>query len=82
MCVYLSSVAKLSSKKRRSLPGSSFGQPAKRKYPMPDKAHAANAKARATQQYKRGKLSASERAAINAKANAKLGSKSRSRKKR
>ena len=44
---------------------------------MPDKAHAANAKARATQQYKRGKLSAAERSRINAKANAKLGSKGR-----
>jgi hypothetical protein len=40
---------------------------------MPDKSHAANAKARATQAYKKGKLSASERAAINRKANAKLG---------
>lgn len=72
-------MAKLKSKKRKSLPSSSFGQPSKRKYPMPDKAHAANAKARATQQYKRGKLSASERARINAKANAKLGSKRKTR---
>ena len=73
-------MAKLTGKRRRSLPSSSFGQPGKRKYPMPDKAHAANAKARATQQYKKGKLSAADRARINAKANAKLGS--RSRKKR
>lgn len=70
-------MAKLKSKQRRKLPASSFGQPAKRKYPMPDKAHAANAKARATQQYKKGKLSAGERARINAKANAKLGSRTR-----
>jgi len=66
-------VAKLTAKRRRSLPSSTFGQPGKRKYPMPDKSHAANAKARATQQFKKGKLSASQRAAINRKANAKLG---------
>jgi len=39
-----------------------------RKYPMPDRAHAANAKARATQQVKKGNLSASEAAKITAKA--------------
>jgi hypothetical protein len=43
---------------------------------MPDRPHAANAKARATQQYKRGNLSASTRAQIDAKANRILGSKS------
>jgi len=37
---------------------------------MPDRAHAANAKARATQQYKKGNLTAEQRAAINRKANA------------
>jgi hypothetical protein len=40
---------------------------------MPDKAHAANAKARATQMVKKGKLSASEKKKIDAKANKKLG---------
>ena len=35
---------------------------------MPDRAHAANAKARATQQVKKGSLSASEAAKITAKA--------------
>lgn len=43
--------------KRRKLRKSQFGLPGKRKYPMPDKAHAVNAKARAKQQRKRGKLS-------------------------
>lgn len=71
----LTSMAKLTAKRRRSLPSSSFGQPGKRKYPMPDKSHAANAKARATQQRRKGKLSASEAAAIHRKANAKLGKK-------
>ena len=43
--------------------------PKERKYPMPDRAHAANAKARATQMVKRGKLSSSSAATIRAKAN-------------
>ena len=42
---------------------------------MPDKAHAANAKARATQMVKKGKLSESEKKKIDAKANKKLGNK-------
>jgi hypothetical protein len=40
---------------------------------MPDKSHAANAKARASQMAKRGKLSSSAKAAIDAKANRVLG---------
>jgi hypothetical protein len=40
---------------------------------MPDKSHAVNAKARATQMVKRGKLSSSAAAKIRAKANAVLG---------
>jgi hypothetical protein len=40
---------------------------------MPDRAHAANAKARATQQFNAGHISAAQRAQINRKANAKLG---------
>jgi hypothetical protein len=46
-----------------------FGLPGERKYPMPDKSHAANAKARATQMVRRGKLSPSSKAKIDAKAN-------------
>ncbi|MGB6724692.1 MAG: hypothetical protein WBE74_02235 [Terracidiphilus sp.] len=67
---------KLSTKKRSKLPKSTFGLPGSRKYPMPDKSHAANAKARATQMEKRGKLSASAKASIDAKANRILGRKS------
>ena len=59
----------LSTSKRKSLPKSSFGMPASRKYPMPDKSHARNAKARASQMVKQGKLSASSKAKIDAKAN-------------
>lgn len=47
--------------------------PGSRKYPMPDKSHAANAKARATQMVKKGKLSPSSAARIRAKANRILG---------
>jgi hypothetical protein len=66
-------MATLSSKSRKGLSSSSFGLPGSRKYPMPDKAHAANAKARATQMVKKGKLSAASAAKIRAKANKKLG---------
>lgn len=66
-------MAELSTKGRKALPASSFGMPASRKYPMPDKSHAANAKARAAQMVKQGKLSESSQAKINAKANKVLG---------
>lgn len=62
-------MAKLSSKSRSKLPKSDFGLPGEKKYPMPDKAHAANAKARATQMVNKGKLSESSKAKIDAKAN-------------
>lgn len=60
---------KLSTSRRSSLPKSSFGLPGSRKYPMPDRSHAANAKARATQQVKRGNLSPAAASKIDAKAN-------------
>jgi len=63
----------LSSKLRNKLPAASFGMPDARKYPMPDKSHAANAKARASQMVKKGKLSAASKAKIDAKANSILG---------
>lgn len=66
-------MAKLKAAERNQLPSSKFGLPGKRKYPMENKAHAANAKARATQQVKKGNLSAGEAAAIKKKANAVLG---------
>jgi hypothetical protein len=68
-------MAELSSKRRNALPKSSFGEPGSRKYPMPDRSHAANAKARATQMEKAGKLSAGEAGRIKAKANRILGAK-------
>lgn len=67
-------MAKLTTTRRNKLPKSSFGLPGKKAYPMPDKSHAANAKARATQMVKKGKLSSSGAAQIRAKANRILGS--------
>lgn len=62
-------MAKLHTGVRDLLPKSKFGLPGSRKYPMPDRSHAANAKARATQMVNRGKLSSSSAAKIRAKAN-------------
>lgn len=68
-------MAKLTAKKRNSLKKETFGMPGERKYPMPDKSHAANAKARATQMVKKGKLSESAKEKIDSKANKILGKK-------
>lgn len=68
-------MAKLDTKQRKRIPSSEFGLPGSRKYPMPDRAHAANAKARATQMVKAGKLSPASAAKIRAKANRMLGEK-------
>ena len=68
-------MSKLTTKARKELPKKDFGMPGSRSYPMPDKAHAANAKARATQQVKAGNLSPSSKAKIDAKANKVLGKK-------
>lgn len=68
-------MSKLTAKKRKKLPKGVFGEPGARKYPMPDKGHAANAKARATQQVAAGNLSPSTAAKIKSKANRVLGKK-------
>ncbi len=65
-------MAKLTSKERNSLPDSSFAGPG-RSYPVENASHAANAKARATQQVAAGNLSPSTAAKIKAKANLVLG---------
>lgn len=62
-------MAKLTSSARNKIPSSEFGLPSARKYPMPDASHAANAKARATQQVKAGNLSSASKQKIDAKAN-------------
>ena len=61
-------MANLTEKKRDSLTSSTFGLPEERKYPMPDKSHAANAKARASQQEAKGNLSKSDEQKIDRKA--------------
>lgn len=66
-------MAKLTTGRRKALPASAFGEPGSRKYPMPDRSHAANAKARATQAVKAGRMSAGQAAKIKAKANRVLG---------
>ena len=66
-------MAKLNAAARKRIPSSEFGEPGSRKYPMPDRSHAANAKARATQMVKKGKLSSGAAARIRAKANRVLG---------
>jgi hypothetical protein len=66
-------MAELSTKRRKALPKTTFGLPGSRRYPMPDKAHAANAKARATQMLNQGKLSPASAAKIRKKADRILG---------
>ena len=71
-------MADLSAKKRENIPSKEFGLPEKARtkdqkkesgnYPMPDKAHARNAKARAAQQRKAGNLTKDEETRIDRKA--------------
>jgi Family of unknown function (DUF6582) len=62
-------MSKMTTKARNALPASQFALPGSRKYPIADAAHAANAKARATQMANKGKLSASQKATILTRAN-------------
>jgi hypothetical protein len=61
-------MSKLDAEKRAKLSDKTFGEPGKRAYPMPDKSHAANAKARASQAVKTGQMSTAEEHKIDAKA--------------
>lgn len=69
--------AELTAARRDKLPPRVFGlapkdgQPGK--YPMENREHAANAKARAEQEYKAGRLTAAQKAEIDGKANRILG---------
>jgi len=67
-------MAKLTTKARKALPTSAFAGPG-RTYPVEDKAHAANAKARATQAVNAGRMSPAVKSSILAKANKVLGKK-------
>lgn len=68
-------MATLTAAKRKKLPKNEFALPAEKKYPVDTKGRAANAKARATQMVKAGKLSPSSKSKIDAKANKVLGKK-------
>ena len=80
-------MADLTAKQREKLPAKDFGLPEKARtkdakkesgnYPMPDKAHARNAKARAEQQYEKGNLTKDELERIDRKADKKLGTTSK-----
>ncbi len=62
----------LSTEARNALPDSAFGLPSTRAYPMPDVSHARNAKARASEEFHLGRLTAHEKAQIDRKADALL----------
>lgn len=70
-------MATLRAARKKKLKKSQFGLPGSRKYPMHDKAHASAAKARATQQHRKGKISKSTKDKIHAKANRVLKRKTR-----
>jgi hypothetical protein len=63
-------MAELSTDARKKLPASKFAEPDKKAYPIEDKAHARNAKARASQAEKAGRMSKAEEAKIDRKADA------------
>lgn len=65
-------MVKLTARTRKKIPRSKFALSAEGKYPIHDKAHAINAKARAKQQLKTGNLSKSKYNTVIRKANKKL----------
>jgi hypothetical protein len=66
-------MAKLTAAQRNALPGSEFGLPKQRKYPMNDREHQVLAKSYATKMVKQGKLSPAAASRIKAKADRLLG---------
>lgn len=67
-------MAKLTTKARKALKKSDFAGP-NDSYPVENRTHAANAKARASQAVNAGRMSKGEETKIDAKANKKLGKK-------
>jgi hypothetical protein len=67
-------MAELSSKTRNALPDRVFGLPGRR-FPLNNRSHAANAKARASEGVKKGWITSSQKATIDRKANKVLGKK-------
>ena len=68
----MTAMAELNAEKRDKLPAKDFAEPEKRAYPIEDKAHARNAKARASQAVKAGRMSKAEETRIDKKADAVL----------
>jgi hypothetical protein len=64
-------MAELTAKARSKIPSSEFAGPG-RSYPIPDRSHAGNAKGRAAEQYKKGRLSKGAYDRIVARADRKL----------
>lgn len=67
-------MSKLTAEARKKLPKSDFALPGGR-YPVEDKAHARDAKARASQSYNAGRLTSAEKAKIDHKADTVLAKK-------
>ena len=65
-------MAELKTGARDKLPAQAFAEPDKRAYPIEDKPHARNAKARASQAVKAGRMSKAEAGRIDKKADAVL----------
>ncbi len=65
-------MAELKTQTRNTLPAEDFAEPDKRAYPIEDKPHARNAKARASQAVKAGQMSKAEGDRIAKKADAVL----------
>jgi hypothetical protein len=65
-------LTKLNADDRNKLSAKDFAEPEKRAYPIEDKAHARNAKARATQAANSGRISKAEQDEIDRKADAVL----------
>ena len=65
-------MAELTTGKRDKLPAKDFAEPDKRAYPIEDTAHARNAKARASQAVKAGRMSKVEEGKIDKRADAVL----------
>ena len=61
-------MSKLETRQRKHLSADQFAEPRKRAYPVEDKAHARNAKARASQAVKAGRMPKSEERTIDEKA--------------
>jgi len=66
-------MSKMTAATRNKLPASKFGEPGERKYPVNNKPHARNAKARASEMEHKGRISKSTEEKIDRKADRVLG---------